>query len=65
MISAIALPVSFQAGMNFNYDLSDCEIETLQGFLTIPNSVLGVPIDPTLVVDAILAAGNAGTLPAN
>ena len=56
----VGLPVNIHAGMNFNYDLSDCKIKSLQGFLTIPSQVGGVPVNPTLVSEAILNAGYAG-----
>lgn len=57
---AIALPVNIHAGMNFNWDLNDCQLETLQGFLTIPSQVGGQPVDPTAIMDQIIAAGNSG-----
>ncbi|PIA89676.1 hypothetical protein CB0940_07202 [Cercospora beticola] len=60
----IALPVNIHADMNFNYDLADCKIKTLDGFLTIPSAVFGIPVNQAAAVAELLAAGNAGRMPA-
>ncbi|KAF2164229.1 hypothetical protein M409DRAFT_25571 [Zasmidium cellare ATCC 36951] len=60
VLHTIALPLNIHAGMNFNYDLADCQIKTIQGFLTIPSAVGGVPVNRQAVANELLAAGNAG-----
>ncbi|KAK4629446.1 hypothetical protein CLAFUW4_08085 [Fulvia fulva] len=56
----VQLPVNIHAGMNFKYDLTDCKLTSLQGFLTVPSQVAGVAIDPTAILNQIIAAGKAG-----
>ncbi|KAM3424490.1 hypothetical protein BST61_g6494 [Cercospora zeina] len=60
----IALPVNIHADMNFNYDLEDCLIKTLDGFLTIPSAIFGMPVNQEAALAELLAAGNAGKMPA-
>lgn len=51
--------------MNFNWDLSDCTLTSLQGFLTVPSAILGKPVSVDAIVEELLAAGRAGKLPAS
>lgn len=48
--------------MNFNYDLSDCLVRRLQGFLTVPSEIAGKPVDISSSEELIVAAGKAGDM---
>lgn len=52
LLHTIALPVTFHAGLVFNY-LDNCTIESVVGILTVPTSVLGIPILMPDVVAAV------------
>lgn len=60
---SIALSINIHAGLVFNYNVDDCLIESVLGFLTVPSAVLGQPVSVQEIVDDILNAGNAGKVP--
>lgn len=49
--------------MNFNWDYSDCRLVSLDGFLTIPSSINGVPVNRQAVANELIADGKKGKMP--
>lgn len=46
---SVAVPVTFYADVYLTYDLSNCLMEKIQAFATIPTDIGGIPITPPIL----------------
>ncbi|PIA88799.1 hypothetical protein CB0940_06995 [Cercospora beticola] len=55
VLHGLALPITFSADVYLTYDLSQCLIENVQAFATIPTQIAGIDIQPP-ILDMLLGA---------